>query len=117
MDQEIDEHIQLAYDLADWAMDEAQVANDLLVMLLEVVSKTHPETARRFRNKVQSTLEAKDVVRSGAFQNSANRIIGLLDGKEPYFNSFTRFSGDGKRQKRPTRPVLRIIKPDDDKGD
>jgi len=116
VDEEIDARIQAAYDLANWAMEEAQAANDLLVMLVEVVARAQPETATKFLNRIQSMMNSPDVLKNGAFENNARRLCGLIDGKEPYFESFHTNTSDKEAPKRPARPALRIVKKDDDKG-
>ncbi|HBO2944436.1 TPA: hypothetical protein ACUUAG_001454 [Pseudomonas aeruginosa] len=114
MDDETDLHIQLAYDVASSALEEANAANDLLVILLQAVMATQPEATNRFHQAVHDALNSTELIRSDAFENNARRLCGLIDGScpTPYFNSlFPRSSGAPNQPKRPTLKVIQKLEP------
>lgn len=85
--EKIDVHVQIAWDLADSALEEAQAANDMLSLLVGALMKTQPEVASELRRSLKALLESKDHLIDGPFANNARRLCSVLEGKHFHLDS------------------------------
>lgn len=71
-----------AYEIASWALSEAQAANDLLALVIGALVKTQPAVASELRKSLKALLASREHGLGEEFEGAAKRLCDILDGSD-----------------------------------